>query len=88
MQLVYIIMTLQYMGMTSDVTYKHSVSITSVNTKSSMHANNCCKIIPCTLNDRRKGTDTRRSFHPVIQCARNYLTYNNYSHELKILRLS
>ena len=48
-----------------------------LNQKLSIRANNCCKIIPCTHNDRRKGSSL--SF---CHCVCTELSYNNYSHEL------
>ena len=52
-------------------------ALVMVNEMLSIHANNCCKIIPCTKNDMRKAplsTVPQRPFPPVILCARNYLT--------------
>ena len=60
-------------------------SVQHLNPKLSIHANNCCNIIPCTPNDdMRKG---RQSSPAACHSVCTELSYNNYSHELIILGL-
>ena len=49
---------------------------TMITPKLSIHANNCCKIIPCTQNDRRKGTTINDPF--LLSC---------YVHEIILQQL-